>query len=319
VRVTPIRIEAVLADEGGDRLVTAPVESSPGSIGLGPLEVDLALSQTGAVWAVANRGDRPVRVRSVSLVHRVDDDGGPVRMFRNGYQSWTPSTTGVLGVDSDPSLRADLEFLQAVHHADQRRARPGELRSEWVTVLATGSEARPILVGFDGGDRHDGTLRLRDTGQGAELRAEAFLGDAVIGAGERRDLHAVEVERSDGDASDLLDAWATRAGARAGARVGAPFQVGWCSWYQYFHGVTEEDVRSNLALADAWPFEVFQVDDGYQAAIGDWLETNERFPSDLAGLADTIRAAGRTPGIWLAPFLASKIRPALDPRLRASA
>ena len=48
---------------------------------------------------------------------------------------------------------------------------------------------------------------------------------------------------------------------------------------------------------------MFQVDDGYQAAIGDWLDTNARFPSDLAGLAGSIRSSGRTPGLWLAPFL----------------
>ena len=85
--------------------------------------------------------------------------------------------------------------------------------------------------------------------------------------------------------------------------MAAPFQVGWCSWYQYFHDVTEADIVANLALADRWPFDVFQIDDGYQAAIGDWLETNDRFPSDLAGLAASIGATGRTPGLWLAPFL----------------
>jgi alpha-galactosidase len=301
VRLTPIRLEAEIAD---GRTVAAAVTGSSVAVGLGPLEVDVTLTDAGARWGVANRGDRSVAVRSVTLVHRLDHGDAPVRMFRNGYQSWTPTTTGVLGIDVDPSLRADLEFLQAVHHADQRRARPGELRSEWVTVLAGGPGSAPVLIGFDGGDRHDGTLRLREEPGGTEVRAEAFLGDAVLGAGERRDLHAVEVAGSPGaDPSALLEAWAAGCGARGGARVGAPFQVGWCSWYQYFHDVTEEDIRSNLALAGDWPFDVFQVDDGYQAAIGDWLDTNDRFPSGLGGLASSIRSAGSTPGLWLAPFL----------------
>ena len=59
------------------------------------------------------------------------------------------------------------------------------------------------------------------------------------------------------------------------ARAGAPYQVGWCSWYHYFHDVTEADLRANLALAGEWPFDVFQLDDGYQSAIGDWLTTND--------------------------------------------
>lgn len=304
MHLTPIRLEAEVTDDRGGRSESASVDGSPGTVGLGPLEVELELSDDGATWAVSNRGDRDVRIRSIGLVYRIDGGDEPVRVFRNGYQSWSPTTTGVLGVDADPSVRADLEFLQAVHHADQRRARPGELRSEWVTVLADSSGSAPVLVGFDGGDRHDGTLRLRAEDDGAEVRAEAFLGDASVAPGERRQLHAVEVARSAGpDGSGLLDRWAAAAGARAGARTGAPFQVGWCSWYQYFHDVTEEDIRSNLALSGDWPFEVFQVDDGFQAAIGDWLDTNDRFPSGLAGLASAIRAAGRTPGLWLAPFL----------------
>jgi alpha-galactosidase len=306
VELTPIRLEAEVTDGRGSRTLTTGLDGSPGPIGLGSLEIDLDLSDGGARWGLANRGDRNVRVRSVAVVFELIGVVGPLRMFRNGYQSWSPTATAVLGVDVDPSVRADFPFLQAVHHADQRRARPGELRSEWVTVLADDSGAPPVLLGFDGGDRHDGTLRLHEEDDRVEVRAEAFLGDAELGAGARRDLHAVEIDRRHGvDPSDLVEAWATRAGARGGARVGAPFQVGWCSWYQYFHNVTERDILSNLSLADDWPFDVFQIDDGYQVAIGDWLETNDRFHSDLADLAGVIRSAGRTPGLWLAPFLAA--------------
>jgi alpha-galactosidase len=50
-----------------------------------------------------------------------------------------------------------------------------------------------------------------------------------------------------------------------------------------------------------FPFEVFQVDDGWQASLGDW-EPNEKFPSGMAALAGKIHHAGYTPGLWLAPF-----------------
>jgi alpha-galactosidase len=106
-------------------------------------------------------------------------------------------------------------------------------------------------------------------------------------------------------APELLERWASRVGNAGGARVTTPYRVGWCSWYQYFAAVSENAFRANLAQADAWPFDVFQLDDGYQAAVGDWLSTNERFPSDLGALAAAVRDAGRVPGIWLAPFLAA--------------
>jgi len=104
-------------------------------------------------------------------------------------------------------------------------------------------------------------------------------------------------------APDKLAAWAASVGNANHARTGAPYQVGWCSWYRYFHDVTEDDLRANLALAGDWPFEVFQLDDGYQRAIGDWQATNTRFPSGLDALAGAIAAEGMQPGLWLAPFL----------------
>jgi alpha-galactosidase len=50
------------------------------------------------------------------------------------------------------------------------------------------------------------------------------------------------------------------------------------------------------------PFDVIQVDEGWELAIGDW-EANKKFPSGMATLADKIRASGRIPGLWLSPFM----------------
>ena len=49
-----------------------------------------------------------------------------------------------------------------------------------------------------------------------------------------------------------------------------------------------------------------QIDDGYQADIGDWLSVNEKFPRGMQWLASEIKSAGYIPGIWLAPFLLSE-------------
>ena len=101
----------------------------------------------------------------------------------------------------------------------------------------------------------------------------------------------------EGDPSPLLEAWAGRARARpARARTTAPYQVGWCSWYHYFHGVTEADLRANLARAADWPFDVFQLDDGFQPAIGDWLTTNEKFPTPRRRAGRRHRRRGAHPG-----------------------
>jgi alpha-galactosidase len=50
------------------------------------------------------------------------------------------------------------------------------------------------------------------------------------------------------------------------------------------------------------PVGVVQIDDGYEAAPGDWLVPADRF-GDLPGLVGRIRDSGRRAGIWIAPML----------------
>jgi alpha-galactosidase len=101
------------------------------------------------------------------------------------------------------------------------------------------------------------------------------------------------------------------AGGRGGGKAAADrlrqIPAIWCSWYQYFGAVTQDDILANLAVMDAAGLAVgvVQVDDGYQAAPGDWLRSSGRF-DDLPGLVARIRAAGRRAGIWIAPMLVGR-------------
>jgi alpha-galactosidase len=51
------------------------------------------------------------------------------------------------------------------------------------------------------------------------------------------------------------------------------------------------------------PLDVVQLDDGYQAQVGEWFETKPTFAHGLRWLADQIRARGQVPGLWLAPYI----------------
>ena len=254
-------------------------------------------------WNITNHTPVVQRVRSVRLVFDMHRFKGAPRVFRNGYQSWSVTDVATFGSELDPSHHADNPFFQSAHHADGATvANEYELRSEWVTVISDDGDEK-LLVGFLGSGNHDGTLRLTHGVEGdVELHAEAFLGDLELSPGESRQLDTIVFERGT-DEQELLARWADEVAENERARNASSFQVGWCSWYHYFDHVTEDDVRANLALASEFPFDVFQLDDGYQAAVGDWLETNDKFPSGLASLARDITAAGFRPGIWLAPFL----------------
>jgi alpha-galactosidase len=103
----------------------------------------------------------------------------------------------------------------------------------------------------------------------------------------------------------LLEAYADRVAAENGVRSFGPNPIGWSSWYQYFTGITTADIEKNLGLTKAeYSFDVFQIDDGFEADIGDWLRLKPGF-GDLSALAARIRESGMKAGIWTAPFSAS--------------
>ena len=57
------------------------------------LEVEWSLSADRLTWSVANRGDGPVAVDAVAVVARLDLLVEPLRVFRHGYQSWSPTSS----------------------------------------------------------------------------------------------------------------------------------------------------------------------------------------------------------------------------------
>jgi alpha-galactosidase len=83
---------------------------------------------------------------------------------------------------------------------------------------------------------------------------------------------------------------------------------GWCSWYCFGPGVTAAEVMSNLEfIAKEIPsLRYIQIDDGYQAAMGDWLETGRAFGGDVRAVLRQIKERGFEPAIWVAPFIAER-------------
>ena len=84
--------------------------------------------------------------------------------------------------------------------------------------------------------------------------------------------------------------------------------TGWTSWYNYYTSVTQEDVQKNLSAFSSrkLPIDYFQIDDGFQEAVGDWLYINNKFTLGMGYLADEIHKAGYKAGLWLAPIICEK-------------
>jgi len=83
---------------------------------------------------------------------------------------------------------------------------------------------------------------------------------------------------------------------------------GWTSWYNHYEKINEQIILRNLkSFTDRGvPIDVFQIDDGWQGAVGDWLKINDKFPNGLAQIAREIKKVGYIPGLWLAPFAAEE-------------
>jgi alpha-galactosidase len=213
---------------------------------------------------------------------RVDLKQGKV--YEHGWQSWSPSTAyPVTGRGHRPSsaqaqlmgYRPDLA-LSPVGFQGEGLLAVAPAPGEAVRIFSARSpEVIPSIT--------------------AKLRGEVLL----IRSDQPGQVLDQELQ---GPLTDALGRWAD---GFAGAQQIRRAPTVWCSWYHYYSTVTEADILENLDAIGRHdlPIDVVQVDDGWQAELGDWSSPSDRFESP-ADIAARIRAAGRRPGIWLAPFLA---------------
>ena len=89
--------------------------------------------------------------------------------------------------------------------------------------------------------------------------------------------------------------------------------TGWCSWYHYYENIDHDSLAQNAHILEQKKntigFNVCLIDDGYMTAWGDWSSLKPgKFVKDggMRVLADSIRAKGMKPGVWLAPFACDK-------------
>ncbi|MEG1646244.1 MAG: alpha-galactosidase [Clostridia bacterium] len=91
--------------------------------------------------------------------------------------------------------------------------------------------------------------------------------------------------------------------------ISAPQIKGYTSWYNYYSRISEKVVLDDLENISKYKdnINLFQIDDGYQTAVGDWLSVDsKKFPNGMKVIADSIHQKGLSAGIWVAPFSAQK-------------
>jgi alpha-galactosidase len=321
-RLEPLRLGARCAERVGSSGAEAPPtrdsfatdDLRPGARRIGDLEMVLERVDHGDAatfdWSLRNCAESELQLESAVMGLRWrPPQPGPFRFLRHGWQSW--SFNGVLDLDAAGAAPFPSgEWLRGMHCAVGAPPpdRSGWHESDIVSAVGQSGGGAVCLVGVLESGSGFGTVYLRPEAGGSAVAIEVEVRlEVLLAPGESRRIESLRVALGT-DANPLLESFAELWGRSAGARRSASFQSGWCSWYHFFHDVDEEDLLRNLEALnrdrDELPVEVVQLDDGYQRAIGDWLETNPKFPRGLAPLAREIRAAGFTPGIWTAPFCA---------------
>ena len=123
----------------------------------------------------------------------------------------------------------------------------------------------------------------------------------VDGAFAAFDLYVAE-----GTEAEVFDGWFKAMDVRP--LTDKPL-YGYSSWYNRYQNINDATITDDLCGAKALlkPGDLFQIDDGWEPAVGDWLVPDEtKFPNGLKASADAIHEAGFLAGLWLAPFVCQK-------------
>lgn len=272
------------------RAARATARFREGTSRVGDVELAVVVGELGSGlrvdWSVRNPGRSEARLDEVGI----GLDATPERVLEHGWQSWSvvrPCRPG----DVRPERRRVPEWRRAMYFSDVDRAGRVVVGDQFLLTDAG-------IAGFLDGRRHLGLV------EASPVTAWALLDGVTLGPGEERALHSLWL--ATGDPGALYREYAGLWGAESDARATTTAPAGWCSWYQYFSSVTPADVRANLGYAAAHGLQVVQVDDGYQAEIGDWLSPRPVWEEGTAAVAHEITGAGLRAGIWTAPFLAGE-------------
>jgi alpha-galactosidase len=263
------------------------------------VEVRRAWSGARCQSDLTNKSSAPVAVASVVLFDVAHDLPPSTALYGEGFQMLT-QTGGTLG-----AIRDLGNYTDAGHY---KLAEPAGARVVYNLLTVADAGVHHALA-FTSCRRFSGSFHLRANAIEVVLDLEGL----VLAPGESWPLEEFAYSAGD-DREALLEAVASRLsfhhpapGTGTRSSFAAP-PSGWCSWYCFGPKVTARQVLDNLDVIarDIPGLRYIQIDDGYQPAMGDWLETGAAFGGEVQNVLRQIRQRGFEPAIWVAPFIAEE-------------
>ena len=245
---------------------------------------------------------RPITLISASLEfwHEYEKNE---KFFVNGYQSWTTSgemsaediyrgTTPLAGVTK---YTKDMAITSGDYAFTRYEPRPGFFHSFTYTYLRRGDEFE--LFGSLS-ERNGYTVFYSD------MEKHIFSVEKdVEGLTISEPYEMFDIVRVVGGYDEVFDKYFAAMNLPAKKRIDR--LTGYTSWYNYFQKIDENIILRDLkGLSRAREsVNIFQIDDGYEPFVGDWLDYNGKdFPNGMKTIADAVHREGYLAGIWLAPF-----------------
>ena len=237
---------------------------------------------------------------SADIQYKMEDDE---HLFMNGYQTWTycpeyKKTDKIRGLDHLPKFLIDKYSFDRYgdYHFIDYPNKAGMFHGFSYCYFRKGDKFR-LFASLDESlgytvfryDSSKGVLSITRDCEGVEHKG-----------GE---LPAFDLYIAEGTEQKVFDGWFAEMGVQTRTDR---LLAGYSSWYNRYEDITEKTIFSDLEGCKTLLSEgdLFQVDDGWEPAVGDWLEPDKtKFPIRMKEIADKIHESGFKAGLWLAPFV----------------
>ena len=229
------------------------------------------------------------------------------KFFGAGYQSWTKTKEwtadevmpGTIKLANISEFTKDLARKTSDEWIVNYSYKPGEFHSHCYTYIKKGDKYK--LWGSLS-EKTGYTIFKVKMNEGRFYFCKDLLGKIVT-----ESLKIFDIVCFEGDYEEVFDKYF---GMWKMPETRHGMMSGYTSWYNYFQNITEDIIIRDLNGLDPYKDQVniFQIDDGYETFIGDWLDPNpSKFPKGMKYIADEIHKKGYKAGIWLAPFNCQKV------------
>lgn len=234
-----------------------------------------------------------------------EDDAEELALFKEGYQSW--SYSGAFG-PNDLQRKPRASFMVAVQEnlTNWPTGKKGNHISEMFFFLGNRKTSQGLFVGqlspFNQFVQYSvifGKIKTHTL----VIRWDM---DKLFKSNESIKLDELVIR--EGNCTDMLNSYADRVSNDAKVSFIDTMRVGWCSWYYYYTKISYDIIMENLAFSEKnkIQFDFFQIDDGYQSMVGDWLKLKPSFDGRMKPMNAAIKKAGYIPGLWVAPFICER-------------